>query len=73
MSAWITIDLDDWDKQCPLCDRWGRLGYCVPYYEEPCPEREIGDRLPNGDEVGGMTCCQTCHDSVYAKARGETP
>ena len=60
----IVIQLDRYPEECPLCGALGHHRYCVPYYEEPVHE-EIGAVLPNGDAVGGMTCCKRCHDTHH--------
>lgn len=71
----ITIDLSDWDRECVLRGAWGRHRHCVPFYEEPRPDLEIGDRVPGGgpdDIVGGMSCCKQCHDRIYDLIKGES-
>ncbi len=64
----IVINLNDWDRECLLCGTWGRHRHCVPYYEEPRPDLEIGQIIPGGqpdDVVCGMSCCKECHDTIY--------
>ena len=68
MTGFITINLSDWHRECVLCGEWDYIDHCVPYYEEPRPDLEIGARVPGGGEddvVGGMSCCKTCHDRIY--------
>lgn len=60
----IVIDMSRWPEECQLCYQWSYMGHCVPFYEEPV-HQEIGSKMPNGDEVGGMTCCKACHDKHY--------
>ena len=65
------INLDDWDKECQICGEWRRLYCCVPFYEDPRPDLEIGQRVPGGkpdDIVGGMSCCKQCQDEIYGRS-----
>ena len=70
--AIVTINLSDWAQQCQICGEWDYLTHCVPFYEEPRPDVDIGDTLPCGGVVGGMSCCKTCHDTIYATHQGES-
>lgn len=59
----IVIDMSDWAKECQLCGKYDYLDFCIPFYEEPRPDLEIGDQVPGGgpdDIVGGMSCCGRC-------------
>ena len=67
-SPIFVINLNRYPEECQICGEIEWLTHCVPFYEGPRPDREIGDRLPHGGEVGGMTCCEACHDRVYADA-----
>lgn len=64
--GFVVIHLNRYPEECQLCGETAWLTHCVPYYEEPCPEHEIGDEHPRGGTVGGMTCCKACHDGIYA-------
>ena len=62
----IIIDLNEeryWDN-CILCGKYRFINHAVAFYEEPV-HQEIGSLMPNGDEVGGMSCCKECHDNHY--------
>lgn len=52
-----------WDD-CLLCGEYRLIDHAVAFYEEPV-HLEIGGKMPNGDEVGGMSCCKECHDKHY--------
>lgn len=58
------IDMNRYPEECQICGETRWLDHCVAFYEEPVHD-EIGTVLPNGDEVGGMTCCKPCHDRHY--------
>jgi len=67
-AGYYSINLSRWSEECQICYKWMFLTHCVPFYEEPRPDLEIGQRLSNGDEVGGMSCCKECHDKIHYKA-----
>lgn len=66
------INLNNYPDECVLCGQTRFLTHCIPFYEEPV-HRDIGSRMPNGDEVGGMSCCQECHDNHWNQEDKEGP
>ena len=60
------INLNCYPDECVLCGKTKFLDHCVPFYEEPV-HQEIGSLMPNGDKVGGMTCCKECHDKHHER------
>lgn len=57
------INLSRWPHECPLCGEDDFLDFCVPFYEGPRLDLDIGDLVPGlGPDavVGGMPCCDWC-------------
>jgi hypothetical protein len=67
-DGWITIGLNEgrWWNCCPMCEQERQLDHAVGWYCGPV-KLDLGTRLPNGDEVGGMRVCRLCHDEFYGE------
>lgn len=63
MLSGFVINLNRWAQECQMCGESDYLDFCVPFYEYPRHDADIGERIPGGgpdDIVGGMSCCGRC-------------
>ena len=64
----IVINLSSYGT-CQLCGQPAFLDFAVPFYERPRPDMQIGQRMLDGEVVGGMACCQDCHTYIMGIER----